>query len=128
FIDAGDWPSAYARLDAAPEPWEPWHSVAVLRQSGLLLNSAYYKLWRALALPVAGAQALGSLRLDGGSLDEVCMPPASPGRRVVPDLEALKDAMAVLLEQSAPDSAGGGSNNWAVHGSRTASGKPLLAG
>jgi len=45
------------------------------------------------------------------------------------DVQELAQAALALLHSAAPpDASGGGSNNWALHGSRTASGRPLLAG
>jgi penicillin amidase len=43
-------------------------------------------------------------------------------------LEDLRPGMEALLEIAAPDVAGGGSNNWALSPTRTATGRPLLAG
>ncbi|MEZ2299733.1 penicillin acylase family protein [Variovorax sp. RCC_210] len=128
FMAAGPLPPEYALLGEAPEPWEAWHSIAVLRQTSLLLNSVYPKLWRAIALPVVGAQALDRLRMDDGGEELVCMPPGALAGRLSPDMAALADAISAFVSESNTDAAGGGSNNWAVHGSRTQSGRPLLAG
>ena len=49
-------PVEYALLDAAPERWEGWHCIAVMRRLGLLMGSVWFKLWRAAALPVVGAE------------------------------------------------------------------------
>jgi penicillin amidase len=121
-------PPEYALLGETPEPWEDWHCVAVLRQTGLLLNAVYPKLWRAIALPVVGAEAIDRLRMDDGGDELVCMPPGALAGRLSPDMAALADAIAAFVARSDTEAAGGGSNNWAVHGSRTQSGRPLLAG
>jgi penicillin amidase len=128
FMAAGPLPPEYALLGETPEPWEAWHSIAVLRQSGLLLNSVYPKLWRAMALPVVGADALGRLRMDDGGEELVCIPPGALTDRLLPDMAALADALAAFMAESNPEATGGGSNNWALHGSRTLSGRPLVAG
>lgn len=128
FMRAGPLPPEYALLGETPEPWEDWHCLAVLRQNSLLLNSVYPKLWRAIALPVVGAEAIGRLRMDDGGIEQVCIPLGDAAERLAPDLAALADAIAAFVDQSNTDAAGGGSNNWALHGSRTESGRPLLAG
>jgi len=121
-------PPEYAALGEQPEPWEDWHCIAVLRQTSLLLNSVYPKLWRAIALPVVGAEGIGRLRMDDGGEELVCLPPGRFTRRLQPDMQALAQAIAAFLQHASPESAGGGSNNWALGGGRTASGRPLLAG
>jgi penicillin amidase len=128
FMQSGPLPREYALLGEAPEPWQDWHCIAVLRQTGLLLNSVYPKLWRAIALPVVGADAISRLRMDDGGDELTCLPPETPAARLMPDMAALADALAALMADAPVDAAGGGSNNWAVDGSRTASGKPLVAG
>ena len=127
-IAAGTWSPEYALLGTSPEPWEEWHSIAVLRQTGLLLNSVYPKIWRAMALPVVGAEGLHRLRMDDGGDELVCLPPGHEAQRLMPDMAALADALAAFMAEGDPDAAGGGSNNWAVHGSRTQSGRPLVCG
>lgn len=128
FIAAGRWSPEYALLGDRPEAWEPWHSIAVLRQSGLLLNSVYPKIWRAIALPTVGADGLHRLRMDDGGQELVCLPPGTEASRLMPDMAALADALKAFMAEGDPDAAGGGSNNWAVHGSRTHSGRPLVCG
>src|SRR6218665_4079354 len=128
FIATGPPPPEYALLGATPEPWPDWHCIAVLRQTSLLLNSVYPKLWRAIALPIVGAAALDGLRMNDGSDDLACMPPGASADRIAPDMAALADAMAAFTGHSDTEASPGGSNNWALHGSRTRSGRPLLAG
>lgn len=128
FLATGALPPEYALLGDTPESWEAWHSIAILRQTGLLLNSVYPKLWRAMALPVVGADGLQRLRMDDGGEELLCMPPGALGERILPDMAALSDALAAFLREGDPDALGGGSNNWAVSGARTASGRPIVAG
>jgi penicillin G amidase len=128
FIAQGELPPEYALLGAQPEPWQAWHSIAILRQTGLLLNSVYPKLWRAIALPALGPDAIHRLRMDDGGDELLCNPSGALGARLMPDLVALRDAIRALLDEGDPDATGGGSNNWAVSGTRTESGRPLVAG
>ncbi|KAB7633330.1 penicillin acylase family protein [Verminephrobacter sp. Larva24] len=101
FIATGPLPPEYALLGATPEPWQDWHCIAVLRQTSLLLNSVYPKLWRAIALPIVGAAALDRLRMNDGSDDLACMPPGASADRIAPDMAALADAMAGRIRHGA---------------------------
>ncbi len=129
FIGSGaPLPVEYGLLDAAPEAWEPWHSIAVMRRLGLLMGSVWFKLWRALALPVIGAEAAAKLRYDDGGRDLLCIPTGATAPRWEADLAALAPAIQALLQAMGTDETGGGSNNWAVGPAGTATGRPILAG
>ena len=117
----------YTLLDATPEPWEGWHSIAVMRRLGLLMGSVWFKLWRAAALPVAGA-ATTSLRYDDGGIDALILPQGKESLRWRAGLEFLAPAVEALLATAEADATGGGSNNWAVSAARSATGRPFLAG
>jgi len=111
----------------APEPWEPWHCVAVYKLRHVFMGTLHRKLWRGAVTLVAGPEAALVMRGDPGSVG------VSPIVDTTgPTIDLLADAVEVLREAAGdlaaiPD-VDGGSNSWAVHGSRTASGLPLLAG
>ena len=106
-------PAEFARPGARLQPWEPWHSLVVYRVRHLAMGSAAAKLWRAVVSQTLG-QAAASMMVGGGSAVQVaCVP---PGERCAPQVPAWTGP------------ADAGSNNWALAGSRTASGLPLLAG
>ncbi len=129
FIDGGaPWAAEYTLLHASPERWEPWHSIATMRRLGLLMGSIWFKLWRAAALPVVGAENIAKLRYDDAGRDLLIIPPGVEADRWVATLAELQPAITALLEAAAPDAAGGGSNNWALGPGRTETGRPLLAG
>ena len=128
WIDAGGSAPEYDLLGERPMRWEPWFSVAVMRQRGLLMGSVWFKLWRAAAVATIGPDAISLLRYDDGGIEQFIVPQGEAGRRVVADLEALKPAVEALTGKAPPDGTVGGSNNWAVSGARTASGMPLVAG
>ncbi|WP_174247327.1 penicillin acylase family protein, partial [Acidisphaera sp. L21] len=125
-------PVEYGLLDAVPDEWEPWHSIAVMRRLGLLMGSIWFKLWRTLALPVVGAANAMKLRYDDGGRDLLCIPPGTTATRWAADLAALGPAVEHLLKamgaETGGDETGGGSNNWAVGPAGTATGRPILAG
>ncbi len=133
FIGSGaPLPVEYGLLDARPDPWQPWHSIAVMRRLGLLMGSVWFKLWRALALPVVGAENAAKLRYDDGGRDLLCIPPGVSAMRWAADLTALGPAIKALLHamgaETGADETGGGSNNWAVGPAHAATGRPILAG
>lgn len=130
FIALGKWPAEYAILDAKPAAWEPWHSIAVMRQIGFLMGSVWWKLWRAAALPIVGAADVGKLRFDDGGDDMLCIPPGAEGGRYLAALADLKPGLDAMLAGHPHQEAelAGGSNNWALGPQRTASGRPMLAG
>ena len=122
-------PVEYTLLETAPEVWEPWHSIAVMRRLGLLMGSIWFKLWRAAALPVVGAQGIAKLRYDDSGRDLLCIPPGAEANWHAAGLAALQPAVAALLAAlAAGDETGGGSNNWAVGPAHSSTGRPVLAG
>ncbi|TYP89588.1 penicillin acylase family protein [Blastococcus xanthinilyticus] len=121
-------PEEYGLLGVEPEPWEPWHSIAAMRQRGYLMGSVWFKLWRAAAVRAIGPDRVGLLRYDDGGTDRLCIPPGADAQRWVATLKELAPALEALAGLAGADATGGGSNNWAVSGTRTATGRPLLAG
>ncbi len=129
FLDsAAPLPVEYGLLDATPLRWEAWHPIAVMRRLGLLMGSVWFKLWRAAALPRIGADEVGKLRYEDGGIDLLCIPPGVEAARWSATLADLAPAIAALLDHASPDAAGGGSNNWALSATRSATGRPFLAG
>jgi penicillin amidase len=121
-------PPEYRLLDAEPEPWEGWHCIAVMRRLGLLMGSVWFKLWRAAALPLVGAENAAKLRYDDGGRDLLLVPPGVEAERWTAMLADLAPGMEALLGAAEGDATGGGSNNWAVAPARSATGRPILAG
>ncbi|MBV6306338.1 penicillin acylase family protein [Candidimonas humi] len=122
-------PVEYGLLGERPQPWEPWHCVAVMRQRGLLMGSIWFKLWRAAAIRRIGPQAVGLLRYEDGGTERFVVPQTdSESRRWIAGLEALAPSIEAVLGMAASDATVAGSNNWAVSGAHTASGRPLVAG
>ncbi|HYK27091.1 MAG TPA: penicillin acylase family protein [Streptosporangiaceae bacterium] len=107
-------PSAeFSVTGLAPEPWEPWHSLLVYRVRHVTMGSASSKLWRAVVSQVLGPAAARQMTSGWPGSQLACVPPAARCEGAVPSWVGLDD---------------GGSNNWALAGSRTDSGLPLLAG
>lgn len=106
-------PPEVTSAGATFEPWEPWHSLLVFRVRHLLMGSSPSKLWRAMLEETMGKQAAASIAYVPDYDQVACVPPGALSQRdgATGNWDAL-----------------GGSNNWALSGSRTASGLPLLAG
>lgn len=128
WIDAGGTAPEYELMGEKPIRWEPWFSVAVMRQRGILMGSVWFKLWRAAALGTVGAAAVPLLRYDDNGPERYIVPQGPKGRRLTATLEELAPAIEALSGFGPEDGTVGGSNNWAVSGARTASGMPLVAG
>jgi penicillin G amidase len=121
-------PAEYELLGTGPEPWEGWHCVAAMRQRGYLMGSLWFKLWRAAALGVVGADNVVKLRYDDDGADRLCIPPGADASRWMASLADLREPIRALSLLAASADIGGGSNNWALAPGRTATGRPILAG
>ncbi|MDD3444489.1 MAG: penicillin acylase family protein, partial [Zavarzinia sp.] len=120
-------PPEFTLLMIEPEPWRPADSLVLGRLLGLMLGSN----WQLEAL-----RARLSARLDGETLDFLTPPtgggPAMDGASRLDPFASLapNDPIRTTLALLAPgmDMIGpGASNAWALDGSRTATGKPILA-
>ncbi|MDE0040236.1 MAG: penicillin acylase family protein [Gammaproteobacteria bacterium] len=116
-------PVEYKLLDVSPEPWQPWHCLAVYKVRNMLMGTYQVKLWRARLAAKLGAERAKLLfrRYPHGGL--VSVPPGETyGAAGQQGLASLSAAVAELPAED------GGSNAWVVAGPRTASGLPLVAG
>jgi len=120
-------PIEYTLLDAKPEPWQPRDSFAVFKVRHILMGVFEGKLWRAKLVNTLGPEKAAALLRGHPPGHLVIVPPGGIySGPVLNGLEELsRNLEGIRWLQDDPDS---GSNNWAVHGSRTASGKPFLAG
>jgi len=121
-------PVEYRLVGSAPEPWEGWHCIAAMRHRGYLMGSLWLKLWRAAALGVVSAADLVKLRYHDGGADRLCIPPGADATRWVASLAELREPISALSLLADSAQTGSGSNNWALAPSRTATGRPILAG
>ena len=119
-------PVEYRLIGTKPEPWEPWDSLAVFKVRHILMGVFESKLWRARLVNHLGPEKAAAL-LPGYQEGHLLIAPpgASYAGPVVGGLEELRKGLESVNWMSTSDA---GSNNWVIAGSRTASGKPLLAG
>ena len=119
-------PVEYALVEATPEPWQPWDSLAVLKLRHIFMGTFESKTWRAKLVEGLGSEKAAALLPGYQKGQLVMLPPGAKytggGPNVLEELSRGADAAQWIEEHDA------GSNNWVLAGSRTASGKPLLAG
>ena len=119
-------PIEYAITGLQPEPWQPWDGLIVYKVRHLFMGVFESKLWRARMVSKLGPERAAKL-LPGylpGHL--LIMPPGSVFSGALEDgIEEFRKGVEALnyLNESEV-----GSNSWVISGSRTASGKPILAG
>lgn len=117
-------PIEYQLTGLTPERWEPWHSVASFKIRHVLMGLWQTKLAQGMLLARIGPDA--SARLDprppAGS--KLLLPPGGTFQALyseaAAEIVAAADQLGFLAEHEA------GSNSWAVHGSHTSSGRPVL--
>jgi len=119
-------PVEFRLLDARPEPWTPQDSLAVFKVRHVEMGPWKAKLWRAKLLRHLGPALTARLCPGTQPNPTLIVPPGAVYCGSVPDGLEILSAGAPIL-QAAGDW-GGGSNNWALSGRRTASGRPLVAG
>ena len=120
------WGAEFEIAGAEPEPWREWDSMAVFKIRHLDMGPWTAKLWRARLLRQLGPERAAELTRAAQPHPLLIVPPGAEYRGMRADGYAEMDrhASAMFLVPGATQ----GSNNWALAGSRTASGKPLVAG
>lgn len=120
-------PIEFRLLDARPEPWTPWDSLAVFKVRHVEMGPWQAKVWRARLVCHLGPDLAAKLCPGTQPNPTLIVPPGTEDRRPASDGREIFAAHARTLAE-AGSWTGGGSNNWAVSGRRTASGRPLVAG
>ncbi len=127
FINTTDTlPVEYAMLGVSPEAWTAQDCLAVFKARHVLMGHMEAKLWRAKTVAVLGAERAAQImpQYEKGGL--LIVP---PGAEYLGDnYDALAEYVSGVEHLDGMADADSGSNNWAVHGSRTATGLPLIAG
>jgi penicillin amidase len=123
---AGRLPLEYALLRFEPEPWTPADSLACAKlMYWALSENGSFEMSRARLLARAGEPVARRLLPPYSDGAPVIVPPGVDGYAFLRASDARGiPALWPLEPRPGPHR---GSNNWVVHGSRTASGRPLLA-
>ncbi|MBI4641068.1 MAG: penicillin acylase family protein, partial [Candidatus Tectomicrobia bacterium] len=119
-------PIEYSLVRGQPEPWQPWDCLAVFKVRHIFMGVFESKLWRARLVNKLGPEKAARL-LRGYQPGHLLIIP--PGVNYDgPILDGLKELSKGAEAINWLNETEAGSNNWVLSGSRTASGKPLLAG
>jgi penicillin G amidase len=125
-IASGRLPVEFQLLEVEPEPWQPWESLAVFKVRHVMMGTWQLKAWRARLVrhlgPDRAARLCPGTRANPVLIVPPGLAPDGPGPDMLADLAEDPVVPASLIDWES------GSNNWAVAGHRTASGKPLVAG
>jgi len=108
-----------------PEPWDPWDCCAVFLVRHVAFASWQKKLWRGRLATALGAETVA--RLEGANPRDVPLI-VPPDRLFTSRPHDPREIEPVLAAMAAASEVAAGSNSWALAGSRTASGLPLVAG
>ncbi len=117
-------PPEYALTGTSPEPWEPWHSVAVFKIRHVLMGLWQWKMAATGLFARVGPDTWKDLHFLSPPGTSVILPPGGKVRELFEfaneEIAAAGEHLGFLSEIEA------GSNSWAVHGSRTTTGKPVI--
>jgi len=128
YVDShrGRLPLEFTILGVDPAPWTPIDSLTWGKVMAFDLGGNYhYELLRARIIAELGAEAAQMLLPPYDSGAPVIVPAGTGNYTWLKGIDgATPSALTALLGHSGSDA---GSNNWVVSGSRTASGRPLIA-
>jgi penicillin amidase len=130
-----DVPFEYRFLGKEPMPWEPVHSLYLMKRMGYTLTYSTHDLWHWQVENLVGREAAAALFPVASPIQEPIQPNGNNGPRYdyqplpppdVPHMQRAGDVMAGVVNADGESVLG--SNNWAVSPSRSATGNALLAG
>ncbi|MFP4201052.1 MAG: penicillin acylase family protein, partial [Clostridia bacterium] len=120
-------PVEYQILDRTPDPWEPWHCIAVFLVRHVSMGTREQKVFRAQVVNILGAEKAAPLFPGYPGGHPLILPPGEqyhPGEldRALEAFRKGQDNLRWLGDGL------DGSNNWVISGDKTESGLPLMAG
>lgn len=129
-LSPDEYPLEYKILDAEPEEWTPLKTVLLLKNMTRTLASGNSEDRSSNTMKYFGEDFLNRFFTQDPELLEPVIPPSrewdfEAGIPEAPDTLFVPASARELPTYERPE--GVGSNNWAVHGSKTASGFPILA-
>lgn len=127
-----DLPVEYKILGYEPEEWTPYKTILMLMNMRHTLNGASDDFRLTNVLNKYGIDTVNDLFPDYPSKESPIIPSGTPynfetQKIKVPAVTLPSIQKGVLSEYIDKPNPGIGSNNWAVHGSKSASGLPILA-
>ena len=130
-LDRKGLPIEFKILDYEPEPWTILHSTLLFKYMAWDLSGLNREVARTKALELLGQEAVDRLYPVFGPFLDPVIPKGTPWE--FQPVEVAQASEPVVVAAGAPvpepqeDDQARGSNNWAVSGSRTASGHPILS-
>ncbi|MGZ0016075.1 penicillin acylase family protein [Yeosuana sp. AK3] len=129
-LDVKNYPVEYKLLDYKPEPWTPKKTALLLMYMTDMLCGKDYDLEYTNALREFGKNRFDLLYPDFFDVIDPIIPKETDWSFIdtpkteVPQSQLPLDSIPETMEKPDPDN---GSNNWAVSGSKSYSGNPILA-
>ena len=125
YVDAGQpLPPEFAITDLGWEPWTAEDGVMVFKVRHAIMGKRLLKLARLEFLRLAGPETYATLEgIEPGGINVILPPGGTAPSSYAPTVEEVRAAAADLGTLASDE---GGSNSWAVHGSHTTTGKPVI--
>ncbi len=125
YVDSGQpLPPEYGLTGTPWERWEPWQSILVFKVRHAIMGKRLSKIARLEILARTSPETYALLEGIEPAGTNVILPPAGATSYARATSAEEARALAAALDTLAVSE--GGSNSWAVHGSRTTTGKPVL--
>lgn len=129
-LSRGNLPLEYKLLDFAPEDWTPIKCALLLKQMSAVLAMGSDEFYMTNILKKFGPEVTANLFPDHPFREDPIIPKGTKWDfkpLQIPPAPSGFNQMAAINIQTKQLEDGIGSNNWAVSGSKTASGYPILA-
>jgi penicillin amidase len=117
-------PIEFELAGSEPEDWEPWHSILVFKVRHAIMGKRLTKLARTELLRRVGPERYALLEALEPAGQTLILPPGDGASAAIQ--QGAEELLAAARSLGTLGSDDGGSNSWAVHGSRTTTGKPVL--
>lgn len=128
FMVAEGFGTPFTLLEYTPEPWSPVDSLVFVKYMGWDQSGTDDDLWLGIMVEKFGAEAVDELWPIDRPYDSAQISASrSPGLERTPRVaDAYAAAMTAMRGAFTSRGTAFGSNNWAVSGTKTRSGKPIL--
>lgn len=126
-LDPADYPIEFKILNYKPEDWKPINCALLLKLMSATLTSGSDEFYMSNALAKFGPDIMNDLFPDYPFRVDPIIPPGTRWDFKPLPVKNFADSSFRSAVRTKQKKDGIGSNNWAISGSRTASGYPLLA-
>ncbi len=129
FMAAEGFGKPFTMLEYTPEPWTPVDSLVFMKYMGWDQSGTDDDLWLGIMVEKFGADVVDELWPIDRPYESAQISTAQTTERInVPNAEgAYAAAMDAMQGALSPRGPAFGSNNWAISGTKTRSGKPILS-